>query len=1155
MADYWKRRKLTQDEYNGLKNELPDDELINITDSSSANLALQGVQFGAGGGGGGAPTTAAYLTAGDEHFLLPNSVDMGLVGVANNPNLLVNTPSGGVASFTGVQAVPGTVLVTRPTGEISFETTINTDNNSFEINAGTGDLITIAESTSIQTGTNLVTDPYVVISKAGGVDVNCFAGAVDVNSPNITLSNGSGASVMRMSSVLGFSLDTDSLTGEILSPDFTILTGTGSSVVVNAAGTALQSTTEVSSLSPINTFSNGAGTPQITIDSSGISGTTEGASQDIAFLTDTPTSNVRLGSGNNIALTAVNQVSTNSATSQLNSTVSHTVVTPQVTMSNGVGTPKLDVRAIGVTLETEGASQDINITASGTGSKINMSAVGAAHTVTLETAGITSKSPTIKQWNGTGTPTIQTSSTGIDLTTSATGQDITIAANNIGSSLNLTGAGGITFTTPDVIINTTNQFLVESPFISLSDAGSPPSLLLNGGVSLTAAENDDVTITSSGTGNNLFNSVSSNNFTAPNNTLSNGGVSPSIQVLDSVSGIQINGRSRNVNLSATTGNIQTETTNGNITFTTTVNGNYSVTSNTTIAETAATSIVNQSPINRLYNGAGTPTIEALTTGVNLTTTGLPIAIDSGLNGNISLNNTGTGTIALTSATSNTATAPINLLTTGGGTPNFVRVETGVNRIQLQANTGGISLSGGAYTFTSTTSTWSSTTNAINATTSFISTSPINRLWNGGTTPSVLVNTAGVAISCSGLPITLNSGTNGSVTITSAGTGTSNLNSAASSIMQAPITRMWNGGTTPSVLVNTTGITASTSGLPISVNSGTNGNISLTSAGTGTNTATSAVSNTLVAPINRIWNGATTPTVETLTTGINLTTSGLPIAVNTGTNGNFTVTTAGTGTVALTSAVSNTMTSPINTLSSGGGTPNYIRAQTTGNAIELQANTNPVYINGGAYAMGSSTVAWAASTSFVLTTPATTISNGGTTPAVSTGTTFAALLCNSIGAGIVCRTTGNVIDLQGNNNPIAITSGTAATTITANTITIPSIGTGTGTALVRDASNNLVRDSSSLRYKENVRNLEVDSAKIYNLNAKNFNFKSQPDLDVFGWIAEEAYEVLPELVNLNEDGEPESIRYAQATVLIIEEMKRLRNLVDTLAAQVQALTNP
>ena len=131
------------------------------------------------------------------------------------------------------------------------------------------------------------------------------------------------------------------------------------------------------------------------------------------------------------------------------------------------------------------------------------------------------------------------------------------------------------------------------------------------------------------------------------------------------------------------------------------------------------------------------------------------------------------------------------------------------------------------------------------------------------------------------------------------------------------------------------------------------------------------------------------------------------------------------------------------------------------------------------------------------------------------------------------------------------------------IDFDNMGTGAGTDVELD--NGYLRyNSSSRRYKENIVDLVIDSSKIYDLVPKSFKMKdvehptrtddgeidfdtmeTKIGLTTFGLIAEEVHEVLPELVIYNEDNEPDAVRYKIISVLLLEEMKKLRARIEVL----------
>ena len=154
-------------------------------------------------------------------------------------------------------------------------------------------------------------------------------------------------------------------------------------------------------------------------------------------------------------------------------------------------------------------------------------------------------------------------------------------------------------------------------------------------------------------------------------------------------------------------------------------------------------------------------------------------------------------------------------------------------------------------------------------------------------------------------------------------------------------------------------------------------------------------------------------------------------------------------------------------------------------------------------------------------------------------------------------TGSDKDFSITNYDVNIISGSLSLT--------SSLSSGTGTALAVDGNEKVITVSSSRRYKENIVDLTTDSTKVLELRTRNFKYKDYTDRvkkkdakegderdevivtgkSTFGLIAEEVYEILPEVVSLNKDSAPESIDYGLLSVLLIEEVKKLRTEVNTL----------
>jgi hypothetical protein len=101
-------------------------------------------------------------------------------------------------------------------------------------------------------------------------------------------------------------------------------------------------------------------------------------------------------------------------------------------------------------------------------------------------------------------------------------------------------------------------------------------------------------------------------------------------------------------------------------------------------------------------------------------------------------------------------------------------------------------------------------------------------------------------------------------------------------------------------------------------------------------------------------------------------------------------------------------------------------------------------------------------------------------------------------------------------------------------------------------------SSSKKYKDNIRPLEVDSSLIYDFDAKTYEPKGT-DKTTFGYIAESIMTIVPNLVPLREDGEAYGVSYDRIVVLIVEEMKILvkenkeqQSIIESLTSRIEKL---
>ena len=73
-----------------------------------------------------------------------------------------------------------------------------------------------------------------------------------------------------------------------------------------------------------------------------------------------------------------------------------------------------------------------------------------------------------------------------------------------------------------------------------------------------------------------------------------------------------------------------------------------------------------------------------------------------------------------------------------------------------------------------------------------------------------------------------------------------------------------------------------------------------------------------------------------------------------------------------------------------------------------------------------------------------------------------------------------------------------------------------------------------------------SENIFALEPVTFTYKEdQSKTEMYGLIAEEVDKVFPRLVIYNSDKQPETVRYHELPILLLNELKKLRARVDEL----------
>ncbi len=106
------------------------------------------------------------------------------------------------------------------------------------------------------------------------------------------------------------------------------------------------------------------------------------------------------------------------------------------------------------------------------------------------------------------------------------------------------------------------------------------------------------------------------------------------------------------------------------------------------------------------------------------------------------------------------------------------------------------------------------------------------------------------------------------------------------------------------------------------------------------------------------------------------------------------------------------------------------------------------------------------------------------------------------------------------------------------------------AVLIDSAGQLGTVSSSIRYKENIKDIGEASDNLMKLRPVAFNYKSDSGKRVsYGLIAEEVAELYPNLVVLDDTGLPETIQYHLLPALLLNEIQKLRKELDELKGKL------
>jgi hypothetical protein len=153
----------------------------------------------------------------------------------------------------------------------------------------------------------------------------------------------------------------------------------------------------------------------------------------------------------------------------------------------------------------------------------------------------------------------------------------------------------------------------------------------------------------------------------------------------------------------------------------------------------------------------------------------------------------------------------------------------------------------------------------------------------------------------------------------------------------------------------------------------------------------------------------------------------------------------------------------------------------------------------------------------------------------------------------------IFGTAGENNTMRIANGTGVAIGNLNRVFISGIrGITTDVAdaipVLIDSLGQLGTISSSRRYKQNIQDMNDASSQILNLRPVTFEYKQHPDIMQYGLVAEEVEEYMPRLVVNDKEGLPETVKYHELPVLLLNELQKQHRIIQELTERIKRLEN-
>lgn len=138
-----------------------------------------------------------------------------------------------------------------------------------------------------------------------------------------------------------------------------------------------------------------------------------------------------------------------------------------------------------------------------------------------------------------------------------------------------------------------------------------------------------------------------------------------------------------------------------------------------------------------------------------------------------------------------------------------------------------------------------------------------------------------------------------------------------------------------------------------------------------------------------------------------------------------------------------------------------------------------------------------------------------------------------------------------NNRLGVNESSPSTTLHVNGVIRASLSTGTGTPVSIDYNGDLIQETSSRRFKEDITDYTKGLSALLTLNPVNYKYIGQEKVNA-GLIAEDLADLgLEEFIIRDEENLPKAIAYSNMVSLLINAIKELKAEVDQLKTQINS----